>query len=70
MSKPSDLPVYAFTVTWMGLDGLGREDAITASYFQEAGAYTQFKDSDHVVVEAFRTVQVQRIVRTEKPVAV
>lgn len=66
--KVTRLPLYAFTVEWTGLDGLGREGAITAAYFQEQGAYTVFKDPEHTVVEAFKTACVTRIVRTEKPI--
>jgi hypothetical protein len=68
MSKLSDLPLYAFTVHTLEPDGLLREGAITASYFQEQGVYTVFKDTEHAVVEAYKTEFVTRIVRTEKPV--
>jgi hypothetical protein len=68
MSKLPVLPLYAYTVHWTGLDGLTQKAAITASYFQESGVYTVFKDTDHSVVEAFKTECVTRIVRTEKPV--
>ena len=71
MSKLPDLPLYAFTVHTMPLiEGFPEESAgaITAAYFQESGAYTVFKDSEHTVVEAYKTELVTRIVRTEKPV--
>lgn len=73
MSKLPGLPLYAFTVHTL-LVGAGAVEeasgAITAAYFQESGAYTVFKDTEHMVVEAFKTDLVTRIVRTEKPVAV
>jgi hypothetical protein len=74
MSKLPNLPVYAFTVHTRDqyADGTFKvtTGAITASYFQEQGQYTVFKDTEHAVVEAYRTDLVTRIVRTEKPVAV
>jgi hypothetical protein len=68
MSKLSDLPTYAFTVHTVDVDLKSQVGAITASYFQEQGAYTVFKDSEHAVVEAYKTDLVMRIVRTEQPV--
>lgn len=71
MPKAFDMPLYAFTVhTALADKTLASSGAITAAYFQEQGAYTVFKDTEHAVVEAFRTDLVTRIVRTEKPVAV
>lgn len=71
MPKAVDsMPTYAFTVYTMEPGIEGDSGAITAAYFQESGAYTVFKDSEHAVVEAYKTEFVSRIVRTEKPVGV
>lgn len=70
MSKLPELPTYAFTVHQMALPSLDVEvGALRASYFQEQGSFLLFKDAGHVVVEAFRTETVVRVVRTDEPVA-
>lgn len=67
----SELPTYAFTVQTLCPANMleTKSGALRASYFQEQGAYTLFKDTSHTVVEAFRTELVTRIVRTDEPVA-
>lgn len=68
MSKPVGMPVYVFTVYTVEPTGIEWDSGmVTAAYFQEAGAYTVFKDAEHAVVEAYKTAYVSRIVRTEKP---
>lgn len=67
MAKLPDLPTYKFTVTWVSSDGLLRDDVVEAAYYQEAGRFTQLKDSSHVVVDAFRTDCVLRVTRTGDP---
>lgn len=67
----SDLCTYEFDV-WtlplsLGTDAV-KSGPIHASYFQEQGVYTLFKDDEHVVVEALKTEFVVRIVRSEEPV--
>ncbi len=67
----ADLATYAFTVHTISPATMTEtaSGALRASYFQEQGAYTLFKDDSHMVVEAFRTELVTRIVRTDEPVA-
>lgn len=67
----SDLNTYEFRV-WSFPLGIGSKavesEPIEASYFQEQGVYTLFKDAGHVVVEAYKTDLVTRVVRSEEPV--
>lgn len=72
MSKLPDLPVYDFDVFVMDVGGVAALDddqsSVTASYFQESGVYTVFKDTDHSVVKAYKTDLVVLIERSEQPV--
>lgn len=69
MSKLPSLPVYEFTVHTGASFGEEQSHTLTAAYFQESGTYyTVFKDTEHAVVEAYRTDLVKRIVRSERPV--
>lgn len=67
----SELHTFEFQVWTLplshGLEAV-KSPPIEASYFQEQGVYTLFKDSGHVVVEALKTELVTRIVRSEEPV--
>lgn len=67
MPKVSDLPTYEFIVHTLGSDGLWHEDRVHASYYQEAGQFTQLKDAGHTVVDAFRTDTVRRVQRMGEP---
>lgn len=67
----SDLCTYEFNVWTLPLSlatEAVKSEPVHASYFQEQGVYTLFKDSGHLVVEALKTELVVRIVRSEEPV--
>jgi len=67
MSKLPSLATYEYTVTMYGPDGVASTHTVEASYYQEAGAFTQLKDDGHMVVDAFRTDTVLRITRSDEP---
>lgn len=68
MSKLPDLPTYEYTVSVLSSLGVQEDFLVDASYYQEAGNFTQLKDHSHVVVDAFRTDTVLRVKRSEDPV--
>lgn len=70
MSKLPELSTFEYSVTLIS-PGSGLAAAasdVLASYFQESGAYTVFKDDLHTAVAAFRTELVTEIRRSEDPV--
>ena len=70
MSKMPELEVFEYAVTLIhpGTGAVSKAENVLASYFQETGAYTVFKDEVHTAVAAFRTELVIEIRRSEGPV--
>lgn len=64
MAKAAELPLFEYTASSWGHDGLPRENKVVAAYFQESGRYTVFKDEDHIALLAIRSDLVERIERS------
>lgn len=69
-AKTVMLPTYEFAVTVLEAGGLYKDYEVEASYFQETGQFLQFKDSGHLIVDAFRTDTVRRVKRLDELVDV
>jgi hypothetical protein len=66
--KTPDLPEWDYTVYVQAVGGLLDEVGVTAAYFQEQGSMLVFKDSEHTVVDGFRTETVLRVARGDEAV--
>lgn len=65
-AKTVMLPTYEFAVTVLDTGGLCKDYEVEASYFQETGQFLQFKDSGHLIVDAFKTESVLRVKRLDE----